>query len=1585
MTSEVSEISYISSYDKKCIFFPDKEDKKLIKAPHKVSYKEWGCYYGTYLTHLPREDLWLDYGARIAALDHSEHFSHFFLKEIPAGIFAGSHENKLYVNEKDEYFLFKSIDPTIAKAEEAASRLGRLILGEKAIHKARFGYIDDQSGVLINVIKNTVSFGPNHKNETPSLERLNNYSTEIVRHHILDWLLSNHDGHSDNFLIKVEGKEVPYLIGIDKGQSWKWIEQDLLNLDYHPNPSKSIYHYFWKAVKNGKIVVDYKKIAEDLFKHIQDTVDLERFQAIIAPYVALRAGKDGVGAIYIESLLINRFNNSKKDWEIFLNSIKPTLSKSKAQWSNSFSAGTAIIPILNEGDPLLQSQKINIDDMSDSTSLYMNKKVKDDIVYSFKNKYGFQKTPQDAQLIYESETSSSILKSKDGSVEILNVGPATLDKFPKKWTTGHPGSGFSARIKYKEFIFQLTVHSQSPRYLILYPNSTSKWFQSLSKAINSFAFYAAGHPFTAITPEKKKELGIPTLSIRKILKLKDFKDQILLFYKPKKEIQIQTPVLLGTSVATPQHLEKLSSNIKVTQDKKDPNIFNFSTGFPLKLEDLKIPICELITSSKVTTVPETNDDTKPIIYDDVFFKISDLIDFKNSKIKEYIESIEKLTDEWSVTKTNDGKHFLGEKSPYNFYTLPPAGVWIKGSLDGIDYYLTTKYSGWIKESSTYNVEDTSLNPLFIVDSNSVIYDNIDTFSLGKVIKSSSKIFSKPHSFECTATKASLQKIYEDHKSYGTLVTAIKNYKGDIDTEKLTVTNPSLGGTFVNYKDVKKLKFPKKIYKSWNYAKKIKILNSLPIGTKIKNIESYSFTKIDQDSWLYETAYTTTTNKNLIFNNISKGGTIECPSVTTHSHPDQEAKKPIEEVHQKPAIAYTPPPSDPLLEEKLEWLKKHPALTKEQERHVAWFLKKIGSEGQEVICRQITSLSESVNFIIFNSNGSVNPSSQYYYESDSPFGKIVVVKWIDILNYTPEGQLIKGPDGKEYPHGTTFIPKVGQVLLEQDIPNQPGFSKWAEYKGNNTDKYCKTVKIKGNSTTHKNLAQTIITKYSLDTEIVQGTGNTMFFVSYEDLQKVVKETITHVPVIPIQPTPIRYKGLGISTFGVPKEGSPAPNNWNDIFNLDSIIPYRHGYSIRFGAGGVLMDGQLRLYRVKLPSGLVVNRLVGELTEDCPVLDKKIPFPFYSSSASTPHPFLPSPWKNNDFDPSTGTHTMSSLNIWKDGSAKSSGFKCGHGSFLYTFTNKTQKRMFVLDIPSDGSASTLDINSIFLNAAIALGISTAEFLKLPEHIDELITKKLQLLKSYWGATGRRKIVDLSLMSVSLENRLEKIESKLSKCNIDVNNIEIVIGHDNYHHVLSHDLDKHLIKKVIALGTHISLEGIVNAVIQGGYGGQSQCLFTGNTRDLNGKSGLTSVVEDMACGGGIGKFFRLISESINSHGGSASNKPMLLIHPRVLQKTNWYAADGDTYGTQEDNDYQKSRFDALCCTSPSNEFIIENVSIKDYAGALVSNAKEKTELLGYFSALGLKEINGCPIEDFVVVGSINSNLIKSCGKFELLNAPL
>ena len=73
----------------------------------------------------------------------------------------------------------------------------------------------------------------------------------VQQQQVVDWLLSNHDGHHGQFLRTPDGR----MVGIDKGQSFRWFGQDRLDWDFHPNAHygtpEPVYNTLWRDFAKG--------------------------------------------------------------------------------------------------------------------------------------------------------------------------------------------------------------------------------------------------------------------------------------------------------------------------------------------------------------------------------------------------------------------------------------------------------------------------------------------------------------------------------------------------------------------------------------------------------------------------------------------------------------------------------------------------------------------------------------------------------------------------------------------------------------------------------------------------------------------------------------------------------------------------------------------------------------------------------------------------------------------------------------------------------------------------------------------------------------------------------------------------------------------------------------------------------------------------------------------------------------------------------------------------------------------------------------------------------------------------------------
>ena len=120
----------------------------------------------------------------------------------------------------------------------------------------------------------------------------------IQKHHALDWLIGNHDSHERQFIRTPEHG----LVGIDKGQAFKYFNHDRLDWNYHPNTkyqehepvANTIYRNF---AKGGREINDPRD--GELGKYVQglQSIPDEDYAAMLRPYAESAAKVARLGTV----------------------------------------------------------------------------------------------------------------------------------------------------------------------------------------------------------------------------------------------------------------------------------------------------------------------------------------------------------------------------------------------------------------------------------------------------------------------------------------------------------------------------------------------------------------------------------------------------------------------------------------------------------------------------------------------------------------------------------------------------------------------------------------------------------------------------------------------------------------------------------------------------------------------------------------------------------------------------------------------------------------------------------------------------------------------------------------------------------------------------------------------------------------------------------------------------------------------------------------------------------------------------------------------------------------------------------------
>ena len=495
------------------------------------------------------------------------------LKQIPAGKYAGSHGNLLFEDPTGRKWIFKGEDPTIARAEEAASRIGRLIMGDK-VPPARMVEIQGQSGVLVGELPGEPMNEANHSN--PPGKLLTKYRKDIAKHFVVDWLTSNHDGHAGNFL--ADGDQ---LNGIDKGQAWKFFGKDKLDKDYSPNPSNPIYNKFWNAVQTG--LIDVATILPALGEALDSAEQItdKQFKSIIAPYVTTAAGHIGFDPQKKAAAMTKRLDTLRSDLEGFLSDLtgkkvqipkksadnfetmpepEPEPEKEEAKWAAIGAITGSKYDQLTEAgyevkwkEDVLPTDEVDpgygVGPLPGAKADALKKKGL--VVVKVKPKFTID-VPGKPKVI-EGGAEAPV----DTTGEKVPGWPATKGKVTiahpgepspgGKWPKGYPGPGFNASITYKKQKFTVEFIAGGEGNLavgVYYPDGSKQIFASPNQASDSMYLFTKGLPLNMSATEKKKQ-GI-SLPAKKAFGIVAFKDELMKAHAGE----------LPTGAKTPSELEK---------------------------------------------------------------------------------------------------------------------------------------------------------------------------------------------------------------------------------------------------------------------------------------------------------------------------------------------------------------------------------------------------------------------------------------------------------------------------------------------------------------------------------------------------------------------------------------------------------------------------------------------------------------------------------------------------------------------------------------------------------------------------------------------------------------------------------------------------------------------------------------------------------------------------------------------------------------------------------------------------------------------------------------------------------------------
>jgi len=234
-------------------------------------------------------------------------------------VVGGAHEKEFWTDEKGQKWLFKpaakSADDFVSHGEETAYRIGRLLKADAI--EVRSISLNGRTGSIQkwkSDLKEDFDFRSTNPQDLTTVEL-----EQIQKEHVLDWLIANHDGHSKQF-IRSQGGQV---YGIDKGQAFKFLGKDKLDIDYHPNGAlgeeEPYYNKVFRAAKEGKIKPN-PQVTFNAIQNVERIAD-DDYLDLLKPYAEGRFGKDAKGLKQFYEQALERKHGLRKDFEQYYSNV----------------------------------------------------------------------------------------------------------------------------------------------------------------------------------------------------------------------------------------------------------------------------------------------------------------------------------------------------------------------------------------------------------------------------------------------------------------------------------------------------------------------------------------------------------------------------------------------------------------------------------------------------------------------------------------------------------------------------------------------------------------------------------------------------------------------------------------------------------------------------------------------------------------------------------------------------------------------------------------------------------------------------------------------------------------------------------------------------------------------------------------------------------------------------------------------------------------------------------------------------------------------------------------------------------------
>ncbi|MFA7329791.1 MAG: phage minor head protein [Candidatus Delongbacteria bacterium] len=267
------------------------------------------------------DEAWEAYKARNPFTFHSD-----------ASELGGVHTKYFYLDDAGDKWLFKPINEDFRAWGDEVAYLIQREIDPDAI-EVRYIELGDMNGRRrmgsIQQMKKGLRDPSNfEKMDVAAIDPAE--LVQIQREQVVDWLISNHDGHAGQFLRAQDGR----VYGIDKGQLYKYFGHDKLSVDYAPNAGgrfdEPIYNKVLRAHRDGKIKLDLQA-TEERIRRVEAISDAA-FREMLMPYAGRRyAGQPGALEDFLRAAL-ERKNSVRADFEKLYSQIESVRTGKKVDF-----------------------------------------------------------------------------------------------------------------------------------------------------------------------------------------------------------------------------------------------------------------------------------------------------------------------------------------------------------------------------------------------------------------------------------------------------------------------------------------------------------------------------------------------------------------------------------------------------------------------------------------------------------------------------------------------------------------------------------------------------------------------------------------------------------------------------------------------------------------------------------------------------------------------------------------------------------------------------------------------------------------------------------------------------------------------------------------------------------------------------------------------------------------------------------------------------------------------------------------------------------------------------------------------------